>query len=70
MNIALLLEMAAAADVRTWVSSRLRSSRSPQDVHFVDELPYTGTGKLLRRALRRRIDGSTPQRSPIPQERT
>ncbi|OBF41932.1 AMP-dependent synthetase [Mycolicibacterium peregrinum] len=42
-----------AADVRDWVKSRLRSSRTPHDVHFVDELPYSDTGKLLRRELRR-----------------
>ncbi|WP_243858332.1 class I adenylate-forming enzyme family protein [Mycobacterium sp. DL440] len=42
-----------ADDVRDWVKSRLRSSRTPRDVHFVDELPYSDTGKLLRRELRR-----------------
>jgi acyl-CoA synthetase (AMP-forming)/AMP-acid ligase II len=46
----------AAADVRTWVTSRLRSSRAPQDVHFVESLPYNDTGKLLRRELRRWLD--------------
>lgn len=39
-------------DVRLWVISHLRSSRAPQDVHFVDTLPYNETGKLLRRELR------------------
>ncbi|MGV0870631.1 class I adenylate-forming enzyme family protein [Mycolicibacterium sp. XJ879] len=47
-----------ADDVRDWVKSRLRSSRTPHDVHFVDELPYSDTGKLLRRELRRRLNGS------------
>ncbi|MGV0851362.1 class I adenylate-forming enzyme family protein [Mycolicibacterium phlei] len=45
-----------ADDVREWVRNHLRSSRTPQDVHFVDELPYNETGKLLRRELRRRLD--------------
>lgn len=31
--------------------SRLRSSRTPDTVVFRDELPYTPTGKLLRRDL-------------------
>ncbi|MGV0794495.1 class I adenylate-forming enzyme family protein [Mycolicibacterium sp. XJ1819] len=52
-----------ADDVREWVRGRLRSSRAPHDVHFVDELPYTDTGKLLRRELRRRL--SEPS-SPTP----
>lgn len=34
------------------VRSRLRSSRVPAHVVFVDELPYNDTGKLLRRVLR------------------
>lgn len=42
-----------ADDIRDWVKGRLRSSRTPHDVHFVDELPYSDTGKLLRRELRR-----------------
>jgi acyl-CoA synthetase (AMP-forming)/AMP-acid ligase II len=44
-----------ADDVREWVKGRLRSSRTPHDVHFVDELPYSDTGKLLRRELRRQL---------------
>lgn len=48
-----------ADDVRQWVKSRLRSSRTPHDVHFVGELPYSDTGKLLRRELRRRLSEST-----------
>lgn len=34
------------------VRSRLRSSRVPAHIVFVDELPYNDTGKLLRRVLR------------------
>lgn len=50
-----------ADDVRDWVKSRLRSSRSPHDVYFVDDLPYSETGKLLRRELRRRLSESVSQ---------
>jgi acyl-CoA synthetase (AMP-forming)/AMP-acid ligase II len=40
-----------ADEVRSFVRSRLRSSRTPDDVWFVTELPYTPTGKLVRRDL-------------------
>jgi acyl-CoA synthetase (AMP-forming)/AMP-acid ligase II len=39
------------AEIKDYVRSRLRSSRTPDDVTFRDELPYTQTGKLLRREL-------------------
>ncbi len=38
-------------DVRGWVRAKLRSSKTPDDVVFHDELPRTDTGKLLRRLL-------------------
>jgi acyl-CoA synthetase (AMP-forming)/AMP-acid ligase II len=38
-------------ELRAFVRSRLRGSRTPDDVVFRDELPYTATGKLLRRRL-------------------
>ena len=40
------------AALQELVRSRLRSSRVPAHVVFVDELPYNDTGKLLRRVLR------------------
>ena len=53
-----------ADDVRSFVRTRLRGSRVPDDVVFVAELPYTPTGKLIRRelgallaAVERRADG-------------
>ena len=42
----------AAAEIRQHVRDRLRSSRVPEHVVFVDELPWNETGKLLRRVLR------------------
>ena len=39
-------------ELREWVRGRLRSSRTPERVVFVDALPYTDSGKLLRRVLR------------------
>ncbi|KKD07844.1 class I adenylate-forming enzyme family protein [Streptomyces sp. WM6386] len=37
--------------LRAWVRARLRGSKTPDVVVFRDELPYTPTGKLLRRRL-------------------
>ena len=39
-------------ELRDWVTSHLRSSRSPEHVVFRDELPYNDMGKLLRRVLK------------------
>lgn len=41
----------AEEDLRSWVRARLRGSRTPDSVTFRAELPYTPTGKLLRRQL-------------------
>jgi acyl-CoA synthetase (AMP-forming)/AMP-acid ligase II len=38
--------------LQEWVRSRLRSTKTPTVVEFRDELPYSPTGKLLRRVLR------------------
>lgn len=42
---------ASVDDVRAHVRGVLRSSKTPDEVVFVDELPYTETGKLLRRVV-------------------
>jgi fatty-acyl-CoA synthase len=38
--------------LRAWVAERLRSTRAPQRIEFRPELPYSETGKLLRRVLK------------------
>ncbi|MFD0661523.1 class I adenylate-forming enzyme family protein [Thermocatellispora tengchongensis] len=38
-------------DLRAWVRERLRGSKTPDDLVFVDELPTSPTGKILRREL-------------------
>jgi acyl-CoA synthetase (AMP-forming)/AMP-acid ligase II len=38
-------------DLRAFVRARLRSSRTPDEVVFRSDLPYTATGKVLRREL-------------------
>jgi acyl-CoA synthetase (AMP-forming)/AMP-acid ligase II len=40
------------AELRIWVSTRLRSTRAPERIEFRAELPYSETGKLLRRVLK------------------
>jgi acyl-CoA synthetase (AMP-forming)/AMP-acid ligase II len=44
-----------AAVLQRWVRERLRGSRTPSRVEFVPSLPYTETGKLLRRPVRDQI---------------
>ena len=43
---------ASEAELEDWVRARLRSSRVPARIEFRNELPYTETGKLLRRVVR------------------
>jgi len=40
-----------ADEVKAFLRGQLRSSRTPDDVFFVDALPYSATGKLLRPQL-------------------
>ena len=44
-----------ARELRTWVKARMRSSRVPATIAFWSELPYSETGKLLRRAVKDRL---------------
>ncbi|MDI6836944.1 MAG: AMP-binding protein, partial [Rhizobiaceae bacterium] len=41
-----------AADLRLWVKQRLSMHEYPREVTFVDELPLTTSGKVIRRLLR------------------
>ncbi len=41
----------SAEELRAFARARVRGSRSPDDIVFAAELPYTPTGKLLRREL-------------------
>ena len=43
---------ATVEDLQIWVKDHLRSSRVPEHIQFWDELPYTETGKLLRRVVK------------------
>ena len=46
---------ASEKDLQDWVRARLRSSKTPSEVHFVEVLPHNETGKLLRRVLREQL---------------
>jgi acyl-CoA synthetase (AMP-forming)/AMP-acid ligase II len=46
---------ADAAALQRWVREQLRGSRTPSRVEFVPSLPYTETGKLLRRKVREQL---------------
>jgi acyl-CoA synthetase (AMP-forming)/AMP-acid ligase II len=46
------------AALQEWVRERLRSTKTPTVIEFRSELPYSPTGKLLRRVLRDEL--STP----------
>ncbi len=43
---------ALAAELREWVKERLSMHEYPREVAFVDEIPLTTTGKVIRRLLR------------------
>jgi acetyl-CoA synthetase len=44
-----------AAEIQSYVKTRLAAHLYPRQVEFVDELPMTATGKVMRGALRRRL---------------
>jgi acyl-CoA synthetase (AMP-forming)/AMP-acid ligase II len=48
---------ASVADLQGWVRERLRSSRVPVRIEFRTELPYNELGKVLRRVIRKELEG-------------
>ncbi|MNC97650.1 Acetyl-coenzyme A synthetase [compost metagenome] len=45
---------ALADEIRGFVGERLAWYQAPREIVFVDELPLTATGKIIRRELRER----------------
>ncbi len=43
-----------AGDIRDFVRTRMSAHSYPREVEFIDELPMTTTGKVIRRLLRDR----------------
>lgn len=56
--VAVLVGAGDEADIRRWVQDRLRSSKTPDQIVFREELPKTDTGKLLRRVLLAELETS------------
>jgi acyl-CoA synthetase (AMP-forming)/AMP-acid ligase II len=50
-------ETVTVEELQDWVRARLRSSKTPDRIEFRSQLPYTETGKLLRRVLRADLQG-------------
>jgi acyl-CoA synthetase (AMP-forming)/AMP-acid ligase II len=48
-------QTATAAELRDLVRGQLRSTKMPGVIDFRDELPFSPTGKLLRRVLREQL---------------
>jgi acetyl-CoA synthetase len=42
-------------EVRRFVRDRLSAHEYPREVHFIDEMPLTTTGKVIRRFLRDKV---------------
>ena len=47
--------MAMEAELRAFVADRLAHHKQPREVHFVDAVPRTPSGKVLRRELRKSL---------------
>ena len=45
-------------ELQEWVRTRLRSTRCPSQIEFRTELPYSPTGKLLRRVLKTELSAT------------
>ena len=51
---------AGVEELRAYARAHLRGSKTPDELTLVDELPYTDTGKLLRRVVREQFLRSAP----------
>jgi acetyl-CoA synthetase len=50
-------EEEAATELRSWVSKQIGAIARPRDIHIVNELPKTRSGKIMRRLLRDIAEG-------------
>ncbi|GAB3630590.1 acyl-CoA synthetase [Pandoraea terrae] len=55
---------ALAAEIQQFVKTRLAAHEYPRKVVFLEELPMTVTGKIIRRALREMGQGVRPSATP------
>jgi acetyl-CoA synthetase len=60
---------ALAEEISQWVKSRLSMHEYPREVEFIDALPLTTTGKVIRRLLRERaVAGLAGDPEPVIRE--
>ena len=45
---------ALAAEIQAFVKTRLSAHEYPREVAFIEQMPMTTTGKVIRRLLRQR----------------
>jgi acyl-CoA synthetase (AMP-forming)/AMP-acid ligase II len=57
-------------NIREFVRSHVRGSRTPDEVVVVDELPYGPTGKLLRRQLAKTLESGAGEADGPPERRS
>jgi acyl-CoA synthetase (AMP-forming)/AMP-acid ligase II len=55
-------------EVKKYVSQNLARYKTPREVVFIDELPRNPTGKVLKRELQEREDGSDSSDDDAPSE--
>ncbi|MGE5547852.1 MAG: AMP-binding protein [Solirubrobacterales bacterium] len=54
-------------ELLTYARQELGAAMAPRDIHFIDSLPKTSTGKILRRALKAKALGDADDESaPLP----
>jgi len=53
--VVVVADAAGEDELRDWCREHLRGSKTPDVIEFRAELPYTDTGKLLRRTLRNEL---------------
>lgn len=52
-------EKPSANDLRTFVRERIAPYKTPREIHFMEELPRSGTGKILKRDLLAQVQNKT-----------
>ena len=60
----IVLEEGGAANAQELIEhcrARIASYKKPRHVHFLDDLPRTGTGKVMKQALRKRLAELSPK---------
>ncbi len=61
---------ALAAEVQSWVKTRLAAYEYPREVSFLEGLPLTTTGKIIRRVLRQQACEEAAEVAPVEEPKT